>query len=109
MIKITSIGRETIDIFSSKNVKLSFELQRVYITDIENHMVDSHYQICIQDWTKAKYSTTLVTLLIKEAIEIKSIIDKLIYDITMDEIHRTHEKMKQKEEYEESISGKKEN
>lgn len=39
---------------------------------------DGYFVIKLQDWTRNN-STTLVTLHIKEAIELKSIIDNLVY------------------------------
>lgn len=82
--KFNDVCGHVIDLHHDDKInKLNFELVRM--TDkYENFDDDHNYLIKIQDWTKK--GKTLVTLHLKDAIRIKSVIDSLIYDALKDEI-----------------------
>ena len=73
---------EWLEIFYDKKIdKLDFSL--IEITDIDGGI---NYKIAIENVTNNMKPKKLVELHIKEAIEIKSIIDKLVYEsLTWDE------------------------
>lgn len=73
---------EVKDLFFDKYIK-KLNLELVKVTDKHNNF---HYEIHFQDWSKKNKSKTLFKLHIKDAIELKSMIDKFIVDMQEDMI-----------------------
>jgi len=74
-----NICGEVKDLFFDKNIK-KLNLELVKLTDKHSNY---HYEIHFQDWSKIE-SKTLFKLHIKEAIELKSMIDNFIVDMQED-------------------------
>ena len=63
--------------YDKEIMRLNLELVSVMLPDEE-----PYYEIHFQDWKKDGKCKTILKLHIKEALELKSIIDQLVYDAT---------------------------
>lgn len=71
------MGGQVMNIYYDKKCdKLNLELVKKKFRIPSN---EHYYEIHFQDWSKDNKSKTLLKLHIKEAIELKSIIDNLVY------------------------------
>jgi hypothetical protein len=70
-----------------KKTKLNIELVRVDLGDGQ-----IYYEIEFSDWTKER-TKRYFNLHIKEAIELKAMIDTLVYDAIINEQNRSKEKL----------------
>tara|TARA_Y100000310_G_scaffold78214_1_gene74851 strand:- start:1557 stop:1802 length:246 start_codon:yes stop_codon:yes gene_type:complete len=79
-MKEEDVCGETIQLHFDENITLlNLELVRV---DGKNDV--PYYQVHFEDWTKKDKSKTLIKLHIKDAIQLKSIIDNLVIDMIED-------------------------
>lgn len=87
-MKIERIGGYTFETMYDERYKcIDLELVKVYLSKDDK---EGHYQIHIDATTKKKFKNIL-KLHIKDAIELKSIIDNIVYDANEDKFERLAE------------------
>ena len=90
MKKTENIGGYTFETYYDRRYKnIDLELVRVVLNDkVLCHEEITYYQINIEATTKNKKIKNILKLHIKDAIELKSIIDNLVYDANQDAVER---------------------
>ena len=90
MKKTENIGGYTFETYYDQRYKnIDLELVRVVFKDkVLFHEEIPYYQINIEATTKNKKIKTILRLHIKDAIQLKSIIDNMVYDANQDAVER---------------------